>query len=128
MTLFGKAYNCQDFLTASQHLRVLPSPLPKSLPAPLCLLTQLWQSCYQFTTPVKARRPMLTVKDPLFWTTRVTEKGRAGGPRRKRERGFDSPPPSLFSFNSELNPPTALNRGIMSCFAQEKARSVEQTV
>lgn len=76
-----------------------PLPLPKSLPAPLCLLTQLWQSCYQFTTPVKVRRPMLTVKYPLFWTTRVTEKGRAGGPQGKRERRFDPPPPSPFSFN-----------------------------
>lgn len=83
-----------------------PLPPPRSLPAPLCLLTQLRQSCYQFTTPVRARRPMLTVKYPLFWTTRVTEKGIARGPRRKRERGFDPPthPHFLVSTQNSILP------------------------
>lgn len=58
---------------------------------------------------------MLTVKRPLFWATRVIEKGRTEESKRKRERGFDF----LFLFNTGLQFPTGIS--LMNCLEQGRA-------
>lgn len=87
----GNDRSYRDILAASQHPICVPSPSLKSLPCSFrsaCWLSSS-KSCYQFTTPVKGRgRPTLTVKYPLFWSTRVTEKGQHWRDSEEKEKGI----------------------------------------
>lgn len=101
----SKDYSCQDFLAASQQPSGVAAQGPPTPPKKisLSLSTLLVDSAplvlLSIYYPCQARRPRLTVKYPLFWSTRMTENGRIG--ERIRERGLIYCLRQVFSFPLE---------------------------
>lgn len=79
-TSSSKDYSCQDFLAPSQQPSGVAAQGPPPLKTSVSLSTLLVDSAplalLSIYYPCQARRPRLTVKYPLFWSTRMTENGR----------------------------------------------------